>query len=68
MEAPWGFMRSPAYPYDIVRKYWHIQVRRIDTATLVALAKTLHTTNVELLKEVMGQEEGTPDADIYTGA
>ena len=61
-------MRSPAYPYDIARMYWHIQVRRIDTATLVALAKTLQTTNVELLKEVLEQEEGTPDADIYTGA
>jgi hypothetical protein len=52
MEAPWGFRWSSAYLYDIVRKYWHIQVRRIDAATLVALLKTQQTSNVVLLEEV----------------
>ena len=52
MEAPWGFRRSQSYHYDIVRKYWHIQVRRMDAATLVALLKTPQTSNVELLGEI----------------
>jgi transcriptional regulator with XRE-family HTH domain len=38
--------------YDTVLKYWHNQVRRIDTTTLAALAKALRTTSLELLEEV----------------
>ncbi len=37
--------------YDTVLKYWHNQVRRIDTATLAALAKALETTSMALLEE-----------------
>ncbi len=37
--------------YDTVLKYWHNQVRRIDTATLAALAKALGTTSKDLLEE-----------------
>jgi len=37
--------------YDTVLKYWHNQIRRIDLATLAALAKALNTTSLELLEE-----------------
>jgi transcriptional regulator with XRE-family HTH domain len=37
--------------YDTVLKYWHNQVRRIDTTTLAALAKALQTTSIDLLEE-----------------
>jgi transcriptional regulator with XRE-family HTH domain len=37
--------------YDTVLKYWHGEIRRIDTKTLAALAKALQTTSLELLEE-----------------
>lgn len=43
--------------YDTVLKYWHNQVRRIDTTTLAALAKALHTTSLDLLEEVVEEVE-----------
>jgi hypothetical protein len=33
-------------------KYWHNQVRRIDTALPAALAKALQTISIDLLEEV----------------
>ena len=42
--------------YDTVLKYWHNQVRRIDTATLAALAKALETTSIVLLEEAPEQD------------
>ncbi len=38
--------------YDTVLKYWHNQVRRIDTATPAPPAKALQTTSIDLLEEV----------------
>jgi hypothetical protein len=32
-------------------KYWHNQVRRIDTALPAALAKALQTTSIDLLEK-----------------
>jgi hypothetical protein len=39
MEVPWGLHAESGGPYDPVLKYGHIHVWRIDTATLVAVAK-----------------------------
>lgn len=44
--------------YDTVLKYWHNQIRRIDTTTLAALAKALKTTSINLLEEVSDDEGG----------